>query len=111
MINPKFHKLLEEIADLHDKKNTDYANATDCLSNLKGCSRLGLPPMIGTIIRMQDKWGRIENFCKNGFLVNESLRDSLIDNAVYSLLAVTILDEEFIAEVAKDEQFRDTENE
>ena len=67
--------------------------------------------MIGTIIRMQDKWGRIENFCKNGFLVNESLRDSLIDNAVYSLLAVTILDEEFVAEVAKDEQFRDTENE
>tara|TARA_R110000824_G_scaffold1439_1_gene7211 strand:+ start:4978 stop:5277 length:300 start_codon:yes stop_codon:yes gene_type:complete len=94
MINPKFHALLEEIAELHDKKNTDYANEKDCLSNLKGCARLGLPPMIGTIIRMQDKWGRIENFCKNGSLVNESLRDSLIDNAVYSLLAVTILDEE-----------------
>ena len=43
---------------------------------------------------MQDKWERIENYFKNGSLLNESLRDSLIDNAVYSLLAVTILDEE-----------------
>ena len=94
MRNPTFHKLLEEIALLHDKKNTDYANEEDCLSNLKGGRRLGLHPMIGTIIRMQDKCGRIENFCKNGSLVNESLRDSLIDNAVYSLLAVTILDDE-----------------
>ena len=87
MRNPKFHELLKEIAELHDKKNTDYASEQDCLSNLRGCSRLGLPPVVGTVIRMQDKWGRIENFFQNGDLKNESLRDSFIDNAVYSLLA------------------------
>ena len=93
MRNPKFHELLKEIAELHDKKNTDYASEQDCLSNLRGCSRLGLPPVVGTVIRMQDKWGRIENFFQNGDLKNESLRDSFIDNAVYSLLAVLLLDE------------------
>ena len=91
--NPKFHALLEEIAELHDKKNIDYANEQDCLANLRGCSRLGLQPVIGTVIRMQDKWERIENFFKNGDLKYESLRDSFIDNAVYSLLAVVLLDE------------------
>ena len=94
MRNPRFHKLLEEIAALHDKKNTDYANEDDCLANLRGCMRLGLHPTVGTVIRMQDKWERIENYFKNGSLLNESLRDSFIDNAIYSLLAVTIIDEE-----------------
>jgi|TARA_Y100000310_G_scaffold12095_1_gene12557 hypothetical protein len=101
MRNPKFHALLEEIAVLHDKKNTDYANDQDCLSNLRGCSRLGLHPVIGTVIRMQDKWERIENFFRTGAgMKNESLRDSFIDNAVYSLLAVVLLDEKDNKEIS-----------
>ena len=42
---------------------------------------------------MQDKWQRIENYFLNGNLVNESVRDAFIDNAVYSLMAVLIMDE------------------
>ena len=90
MRNQKFDDLLVEIGKLHDKKNTDYATA---LKNLKGCTRLGLPPITGTVIRMQDKWQRIENYFLNGNLVNESVRDAFIDNAVYSLMAVLIMDE------------------
>ncbi len=93
MRNSKFNDLLEEILALHDQKNTDYASAADPLKNLKGCTRLGLPPITGTVIRMQDKWQRIENYFLNGNLVNESVRDAFIDNAVYSLMAVLILDE------------------
>jgi len=93
MRNSKFNDLLEEILALHDQKNTDYASAADPLKNLKGCTRLGLPPITGTVIRMQDKWQRIENSFLNGNLVNESVRDAFIDNAVYSLMAVLILDE------------------
>jgi len=93
MRNSKFNDLLEDIAKLHDKKNTDYASVEDPLKNLKGCTRLGLSPLTGTVIRMQDKWQRIENYFLNGNLVNESVRDAFIDNAVYSLMAVLILDE------------------
>lgn len=93
MRNKNFDKLIEEIMQLHDKKNTDYATAEDPLKNLKGCIRLGLDPLKGVTVRLQDKWERIENFHKNGDLQNESVRDSYIDNAVYSLLAVLLLDE------------------
>ena len=92
MRNQKFNELLVEIGKLHDKKNTDYASAQDPLKNLKGCTRLGLPPITGTVIRMQDKWQRIENYFLNGNLVNESVRDAFIDNAVYSLMAVLIME-------------------
>jgi hypothetical protein len=92
--NPAFDKLLDEIKVMHDKKNQDYATDEDPLANLKNCTRLGLDPIVGTVTRIQDKMCRIESFLKKGNLVNESFRDSLIDLAVYSLLAVVILDEE-----------------
>ena len=94
MRNPAFNKVIEEVLGLHDKKNTDYGRTDDPLANLTGCTRLGLDPVMGIIIRLQDKQSRIENFCRNGKLVNESLRDAFIDQAIYSLLAVTIIDRE-----------------
>ena len=94
MKNKRFHELLKTMAEMHDKKNKDYGSDDDCLSNLKGCQRLGIHPATGTIIRLQDKWARIENFFKNKKLNNESVEDSLLDNAIYSLLAIQILEEE-----------------
>ena len=93
MRNPKFNEILKEIGNLHDQKNTDYATAEDPLKNLKGCERLNLPPVTGTFIRMQDKIERIENYFRNGNLVNESVRDAFIDLGVYALMGVLILDE------------------
>ena len=93
MKNKKFYKLLKEIAVLHDRKNQDYGTDTDCLANLKGCQRIGLHPATGVVIRLQDKWARIENFFLKGKLANESVKDSLLDNAVYSLLAIQIIEE------------------
>jgi|TARA_R100000687_G_C6354506_1_gene120456 hypothetical protein len=93
MRNPAFHKLLEEIAELHDSKNTDYATIQDPLANLKDCERLGQPAVLGTVVRLQDKMRRIENFFSNGHLRHEAVRDSFIDLAVYALLGVVILDE------------------
>jgi len=93
MRNEKFNQILSEMQSMHDKKNTDYASVEDPLKNLKGCTRLGLDPIIGTVIRMQDKVERIENFMRNGELVNESVRDSFLDLAIYSTLAIVILEE------------------
>lgn len=93
MRNEKFNQILSEMQAMHDKKNTDYASKEDPLKNLKGCTRLGLDPIMGTVIRMQDKVERIENFMRNGELVNESVRDSFLDLAIYSTLAIVILEE------------------
>ncbi len=91
--NPKFDELIREIVALHAKKNHDYAEAGDPLSNFKRAERLGIAPFMGVLVRMTDKWSRIEELVKGKTPKNESLRDSLIDNAVYSLLAVLLLDE------------------
>ena len=107
MRNPAFGKVVEEILALHDRKNADYGTQDNPLNNLQTCKKLGLEPTLGIVVRLQDKWSRIENFYRNGDLKNESLRDSFIDNAIYSLLAVTVLD----AEEAKTEfQVSDLKN-
>lgn len=93
MRNPAFHALLEEIGALHDAKNNDYAQDVDPLSNFRRAKAFGLTPLQGVLVRMSDKWSRIEQLAAGKVPKNESLRDSLIDNAVYSLLAVLLLEE------------------
>jgi hypothetical protein len=92
--NPAFGKLLEEIKTLHDSKNHDYATNSDPLSNLRRCEQMGVPALTGTLVRLTDKWSRIEQLMAGKIPKHESLRDSLLDNAVYSLLAILLLDEQ-----------------
>jgi hypothetical protein len=93
--HPKFYKLLEQMADLHSRKNHDYAGTGDPFKNFKACERINLSPFIGIITRMQDKWSRVESFIREGTLEvkGESVVDTLMDNAVYSLIAIIIYQE------------------
>jgi len=52
----------------------------------------GIPAWKGTLVRMSDKWSRIVQLSQKAAL-NESLRDSLIDLSVYSLLCILLLEE------------------
>jgi hypothetical protein len=92
--DPRFYALLDEIAELHSKKNHDYAKTDEPLSNFNRARALGVEPLTGVLVRMTDKWSRIEELSKGKVAKNESLRDSLIDNAVYSLIAVLLLEEQ-----------------
>ncbi len=94
--HPDFYKLLDQMAELHSRKNHDYAGTSDPLKNLRACTRLELDPFIGVMVRLQDKWSRIEEFVKSKTLLvkNESVEDTLMDNAVYSLLAIILLREQ-----------------
>ena len=94
MRNPAFSALIEEIKQLHESKNSDYAADADPLSNLRKCEAFGVPAFTGVLVRLTDKWSRIEQLAGGKTPKHESLRDSLIDNAVYSLLAVILLDEQ-----------------
>lgn len=93
--HPRFYELLQEMAELHSRKNHDYSG-DDPLANLRGCEEIGIPAWKGVLVRLQDKWGRLKTFAKKGRLevTNESAKDTLMDNAVYSLLCIILLDEE-----------------
>ena len=94
MRNPAFEALLKEIQELHNSKNHDYAHDADPLSNLRKCEAMGVPAFKGVLVRLTDKWSRIEQLAAGKSPKHESLRDSLIDSAVYALLAVLLLDEQ-----------------
>lgn len=93
MRNPAFQKLIDEIVALHASKNHDYAQDTDPLSNLRRAEALGVPAWKGVLVRLTDKWSRLEQLAGGKDPKHESMRDTLIDNAVYSLLAIILLDE------------------
>ena len=93
--HPEFYKLLDKMAELHSRKNHDYAGTKDPLRNLKSSTRIGLEPFMGVLVRLQDKWSRLESFAQSGELLvkDESVEDTLMDNAVYSLLCIILMRE------------------
>ena len=98
--HPRFYEILKDMADLHSRKNHDYAGTSDPLKNLRACTRIDLEPFMGVLVRLQDKWSRLEEFVKSGKLMvkNESVIDTLMDSAVYSILAIILYEEQLKAE-------------
>lgn len=92
--DPRFYALLEELADLHARKNHDYAKSDEPLSNFTRSRALGVEPWRAVLIRMSDKWSRIEQLSGAKVPKNESMRDSLIDLAAYSLLSILLYEDE-----------------
>lgn len=93
--HPRFYELLETIAELHSRKNSDYAKKTDPLSNFKECEDFGIPAFNGTLVRMSDKWSRIKQLTKKGSasVKGEAITDTLMDMSVYALLAIILYEE------------------
>jgi hypothetical protein len=93
-LSARFHALLKEVGELHDKKQKDYGTASDPFANVRGATKFGLPAPMGAFIAMGDIMSRIESFCINGRLENEPLDNALKDMAVYSLIALVLHEEE-----------------
>lgn len=89
-----YWKIHEEIRELHKAKGADYGAEGDPFANLRASAEFGVPAWVGVVIRMNDKISRIKSFVKKGKLVNESIEDSLLDNAHYSMLALALYREE-----------------
>ena len=82
------HTTFDEIKELHDKKNTDYAVDKDPFSNFRECEKIGIPAYKGIMVRMSDKWSRLCNLISKDSEGNyESIEDTFKDLAVYSLIA------------------------
>ncbi len=91
--DPRFYVLLDEIAALHSRKNHDYSKPEEPLSNFTRSEALGVEAWRGVLVRMSDKWSRIEQLASGKTPKNESMRDSLIDLAVYALIDVLLLED------------------
>jgi hypothetical protein len=92
--DPRFHALIEEIRATHNQKQRDYGTTADPFANVRGSQDWGIKPWIGAMVRANDKVKRLQKYAREGNLANESARDSFVDLAVYSLIALILHDEE-----------------
>ncbi len=96
MSEERFHQIVNEMVELHDKKNHDYAGE-EYLSNFLMCEKyIGVPAWVGCIIRLSDKMARIMNLAKTDEVSvgDETITDTLMDLAVYAIIT-RILYEDF----------------
>jgi hypothetical protein len=89
-----FVRLLNEMQQLHESKSADYGSEEDPLANIRqGAEFVCIEPWRGCMVRIADKVQRLRTYCRTGRLVHEGVRDTLLDLAAYSLLAIVLFDE------------------
>ena len=95
--NPRYLQLLDEMKELHIKKNAGYSgNSRDRWANFRMAENFGVSAFLGCLVRMSDKFIRIQNLVKNpnNEMVGESIKDTLLDVSSYALIAYCLLVEQ-----------------
>lgn len=98
MASQKYLELLDKMKDLHIRKSAGYAGQDnpDAWANFRMSENFGVSAFLGCLIRITDKFIRIQNLVKNpkNDMVGESVRDTLFDLASYALISICLWDEE-----------------
>ena len=109
----KFLSLIAEMEDIHRRKNAGYAGeaSMDPWKNFRMAEMLNISAFKGCLVRMGDKYSRICNLAEdpNNEQVSESIHDTLIDLANYSLIAICLYEEMQEMEAEKNEMLSDEE--
>lgn len=92
--DPRFHAILEQLGSLHDRKQEDYGAEGDPFANIRASEKWGIPSWVGALVRLNDKVHRLQQFAIKGSLANESAEDSMLDIAVYAVIALLLYREE-----------------
>lgn len=90
-----FRQFTDEMVALTQKKNDDYSAGTDPFANFTRVEAMGIcSAEQGFLTRMTDKFSRISSFVQRGELSvkTESVKDTLMDLAVYSILMAAYLE-------------------
>jgi len=108
----EFEQVLAEMKELHDRKRSDYGRKEDPFANVRASEDFGVEGWVGALIRANDKMRRLQSAAKGSTLRNEGIEDSLIDMAVYSVIALTIYREkkrrdEIVWEAENNKPFED----
>ena len=92
--DPRFKDVLWTVAQLHARKQADYGSDGDPFANVRASGDFGVAPWIGALVRLNDKVTRLKNFASKHTLANESAEDSMLDIAVYAMIALILYREE-----------------
>lgn len=93
----RFIELLKEMGELHARKNAGYAgDSPDPFLNFRQAEMMGVSAFKGCLIRISDKFSRVCSLSKNpsNDKVGEAITDTLMDMAVYSLIAICLFEEQ-----------------
>jgi hypothetical protein len=90
----RFHAILGELGELHDRKQADYGRGDDPFANVRASTDWGVPSWVGALIRLNDKVKRLQSLAQKGSLANESAEDSMRDIAVYACIALVLYEQE-----------------
>jgi len=106
-IGPKYNMSRDELIELHratcaatlevmKAKNQDYTAGGGVFDNFKASNSLGVHPVLGILLRSQDKFMRIKSYLKHGKLAveGEGVFDAIDDVINYLILAKGIILEE-----------------
>ena len=96
----RFHEILKELGELHDRKAKDYGTNTDPLANVRAGEEWGILSWVAAMLRLSDKVRRLQSLVRNGRLENESAEDSFRDISVYAILALILWEEAHHADPA-----------
>lgn len=89
-----YKQLLDEAWELHQAKNAGYAaDNPDPFANFAAAEGWGVKPSTGCLVRMGDKYMRVQHLLKNPDFeqVGESIDDTLADLAAYAQIARLLL--------------------
>ena len=83
----RFRDICKLMADTYEKKNAAYGDSFS-----KSYEKYG---KYAAIVRMSDKWNRLENLALNNIDDNgESIKDTLLDLACYSVMYLIELEKQ-----------------
>jgi hypothetical protein len=94
--HPMFYELLDRMREIHAAKAADYGDGNPLGNFINTEEDTGCPAALGVLVRMCDKWKRICNIYKNKgkhAVKDETIEDTLLDLAIYSLIDIIILRE------------------
>lgn len=98
--HPDFYKILDELKELHDRKNSQYANSEDPLGNFRRASKLVeklLNPTIENkslayrlILMSKQIDGVFDMIGESKKNTVDEIEDKLMDIAVYSIIGIIL---------------------
>jgi len=89
-----FHDTLQVMGALHDRKQADYGRSDDPFANVRASEDFGIAGWVGAVVRANDKMRRLQAAARGSEMKNESVEDSLLDLAVYAVIALLLFQEE-----------------
>jgi hypothetical protein len=110
MKNPKFNSLLDQMKEIHDRKNSDYSEDSNPYSNFEFAAQYAQIPVYKVYLVLEAvKTARLHQLHSGKVAKNESINDTYLDKATYSAIEsshLMVVDE---SKIEKEHDFMNTD--